>query len=185
MKRYDTSTASWIDANTVKRYDTSTKSWIDVDSGKRYDSSTKSWVETVYKFATLYQVVSGKGGTTYDITENGKCVSASIDREPGSDRVEFVITGVKFPIGTTLKAEFSNMSDVSITFSPTNEYGFIGTFSVYDNGTLTTTMSKSHNNPGQYITEISITFSALGNYYYANGTLRNLEIGGVKFKFSI
>lgn len=189
LKRYDSTQSSWIDTNSIKRYDTTQQSWVDVNSVKKYDTTEQAWVEMAYKYLRLDIYNDTGESRCYDV-ENGLGAYFSMDSYPNADLnpyFQFVIDGIDFPAGTTVKFNLEDTRE-SIT-------AYVAMYG--DNGRLYSNYFNSSDSPNVEITvpnydntrldELVIVVKPGTTYSYdtiiCSGYLKNIEIGGMKFKF--
>lgn len=187
LKRYDSTQASWIDTNSIKRYDTTQQSWVDVNSVKKYDTTQQAWVEMAYKYISADSIRSyfPEGSECHD-TDDGLGIWVALRSYATLDNnawLEFTIDNLNFPAGTKVKftIEHSNGNNIRAGVHMYSEVGrFYAKNDFLSNQDVEIEASSNL---------VSITFGlypGLSYSYqdtYCSGYLRNIEIGGMKFKF--
>lgn len=189
LKRYDSTQSSWVDTTTIKRYDTTQQAWVDVNSVKKYDTTEQAWVEMAYKYIQLDHYDNTENPICYDV-ENGLGAYFSMVSYPNASlnpRFQFVIEGIDFPAGTKVKFELEGTSNSLSAFVAMHD----GTSSLYShtfNSSDTPNVEivvpnyvNTRLNRVTLVVKPGTTYS--GSTVYCSGYLRNIEIGGVKFKF--
>jgi len=179
LKTYDSSQAAFIERDNNKYYNATQEAWTDVPSIKSYDTTQSAWEERLCKFFELVGSDTS-GGSSYSIIESGNGVSCSIYGD-SDDYITFSISGLSIPDGSTLK------------FTYTHDYWQCTTIlTVRADGVQLCSEPLSAGefervfNYGRTITEIRFTFATPDSpvTIMTGATLKNVQFGNLKFKFS-
>lgn len=188
IKRYDATQQSWIDAATTKRYDTTQRAWVDVNSVKRYDTTEQAWVEMAYKYLRLESYSAPNEDVCYDV-DGGLGVRVALksySSGQGNGYFYFMIDDIDFPAGTKVKFDLESGSNA-----------IMATVEMYSETVPPTTFfNYSYNSSDRPNVEITSSYRLkrvtimlkpgtrqVGMDIWCSGYLRNIEIGGMKFKF--
>ena len=185
LSRYDTAQSSWVDTSTMKRYDTSQKAWVDIGSAKVYDTSQQAWVEKLYKYLTVTGYTNGSGNARCTVTENER--RASIYMGHQGDAIRFVISNPKVKAeGTKLKFTFENTYGKPRLEVECRTEGYAYYWSPIYYSTTEVEFVQNGSLGNALIGEIAFTIKCEqhdGLYSYSSCVLKDIELGGVKYKF--
>ena len=184
LKRYDTASASWVDAESVKRFDTTLYAWVDAESVKTYDAPTQSWIEKWYKFLALVASKQESSSSSYAITDNGLSVTCSV-YGTSDDFFRFEVDGLNIPAGSTLSFNYEPSTwDCAVVMNAYN-----GTLRLYNivldpgvnKGLFECVPSNTY-----AVTEIVFEFYTPSTQlsYTRSTTISNVQCGTAKFKFT-
>jgi len=184
LKRYDTASASWVDADSVKRFDTATNSWVEAESAKAYDAATASWIEKwrAYRYITL-QAFSANSGSSYNIRDNGKELYVAV-RGDSEDYFNFFALDLNIP----------NAQKFSFTFAP-DYWDCLVQYQVRSGNVVIATGFLSKDNAGVVertlggnytVTQVQFTFSRPTSpvAVACGASISNVVCDNIRFKFT-
>lgn len=185
LKRYDTASASWVDADSVKRFDTATNSWVDAESVKAYDTPTQSWIEKWYKNFTK-QSEKLKDTSSYTLLDNGVEASLYASMSDNEDFVTFSIMGLNLS-SPTVKFNFDVVYGAprvifTVYSGPSSQLASVNLEGISGDRAFDQTYA------GNTIYGFSFTFcTSLGEGFYEHSShkcsITDFSASGIKFKF--